>query len=66
LLDGDTASGSQNQDISSAEHHEPFQNPLGLQRTVFVDRLTKVFDNNVAVDQVTIPMFERQIFWYPL
>jgi len=59
LLDGEI---EQSQDVSSAQHHEPFHNPLGLKRTVFVDQLTKIFGENIAVDGITMPMFERQIF----
>ena len=75
-------SESENQDdASSALYHQPFLNEkqrkvfyfyrlfkihLNFQKTVEIEKIKKNFGSVTAVEDLTLSLYESQLFWYTL
>jgi len=49
-------------DDSSALHHETFDNPENLAKTIDIKNISKVFGEEKAVDNLSMMIYEKQIF----
>lgn len=49
-------------DTSSAVHHQKFENPADLRRTIFLDKISKTFGNEKVIDTLSLMLYEKQIF----
>ena len=49
-------------DISSASYHQKFENPAELKRTIFLENISKSFGHEKIIDDLSLMIYERQIF----